>query len=285
MSAISFMYLSSITLSVDVNLFLYPSERLKTYEASKNNKYFTFRKQLTPQEEKFQHSSLQKTHPPSSSSLNTTLAERKTMCGRLVKWNYLFRYTKHAMTRDEMTKNNMQPTSSASEVSYILAYCSQTSFCLSKAKKSVTKRMNIYNNARLRKVCFLYTVIGPENSRQPPNLSDANKSQSRLGHSCFPALPAACLFSFEFSLARIEIIPLFWLAVVITLVLVLRHSMDMHSMRAVKELSSISQRHAFIADDRSNETIEQKTRSKVIPRVGTLSVSIYLSNIISEDKI
>lgn len=56
-------------------------------------------------------------------------------------------------------------------------------------------------------------------------------------------------------------------------------------MRAVKELSSISQRHAFIADDRSNETIEQKTRSKVIPRVGTLSVSIYLSNIISEDKI
>lgn len=61
--------------------------------------------------------------------------------------------------------------------------------------------------------------------------------------------------------------------------------MDMHSMGAVKELSSISQRHAFIADDRSNETIEQKTRSKVIPRVGTLSVSIYLSNIISEDKI
>ena len=71
----------------------------------------------------------------------------------------------------------------------------------------------------------------------------------------------------------------------IALVLVLRHSMDMHSMRAVKELSSISQRHAFIADDRSNETIGQKTRSKVIPRVGTLSVSIYLSNIISEDKI
>ena len=71
----------------------------------------------------------------------------------------------------------------------------------------------------------------------------------------------------------------------ITLVSVLRHSMDMRSMRAVKELSSISQRHAFIADDRSNETIEQKTRSKVIPRVGTLSVSIYLSNIISEDKI
>lgn len=85
MSAISFMYLSSITLSVDVNLFLYPSERLKTYEASKNNKYFTFRKQLTPQEEKFQHSSLQKTHPPSSSSLDTTLAERKTMCDQLVK--------------------------------------------------------------------------------------------------------------------------------------------------------------------------------------------------------
>ena len=56
-------------------------------------------------------------------------------------------------------------------------------------------------------------------------------------------------------------------------------------MRAVKELSSISQRHAFIADDRSNEAIGQKTRSKVIPRVGTLSVSIYLSNIISEDKI
>ena len=108
-----------------------------------------------------------------------------------------------------MMKNNMQPTSSASEVSYILAYCSQTSFCLSKAKKSVIKRINIYNNPRLRRVCFLYTVIGPENSRQPPNVSDANKSQSRLGHSCFPALPAACLFSFEFSLARIEIIPLF----------------------------------------------------------------------------
>ena len=105
-----------------------------------------------------------------------------------------------------MTKNNMQPTSSAPEVSYILAYCSQTSFCLSKAKKSVIKRMNIYNNPRLSRVCFLYTVIGPENSRQPPNVSDANKSQSRLGHSCFPALPAACLFSFEFSLARIEII-------------------------------------------------------------------------------
>ena len=56
-------------------------------------------------------------------------------------------------------------------------------------------------------------------------------------------------------------------------------------MRAVKELSSISQRHAFIADDRSNEAIGQKTRSEVIPRVGTLSASIYLSNIITEDKI
>ena len=61
--------------------------------------------------------------------------------------------------------------------------------------------------------------------------------------------------------------------------------MDMRSMRAVNELSSIYQRHAFIADDRSNETIGQKTCSEIIPRIGTLSVSIYLSNIISEDKI
>ena len=85
-----------------------------------------------------------------------------------------------------MTKNNMQPTSSASEVSYILAYCSQTSFCLSKAKKSVVKRMNIYNNPRLRKVCFLYTVIGPENSRQPPNLSDATKANRDSVTRVFP---------------------------------------------------------------------------------------------------
>ena len=71
----------------------------------------------------------------------------------------------------------------------------------------------------------------------------------------------------------------------ITLVLVLRHSMDMRSMREVNGLSSISQKHAFIADHRSNETIGQETCSEVIPRVGTLSISIYLSNIISEDKI
>ena len=49
-------------------------------------------------------------------------------------------------------------------------------------------------------------------------------------------------------------------------------------MRAVKELSSISQRHAFIADDRSNEpSLGKKHVVRSFPELGHyLQVFIYL---------
>ena len=76
----------------------------------------------------------------------------------------------------------------------------------------------------------LCSVIGSENSRHLLNQSDAKtKTNHNLVTQVFPRLrPATCVY-FEFSLAPSET-GIFLLAVVITLVLDLRHSIEKRSM-------------------------------------------------------
>ena len=72
---------------------------------------------------------------------------------------------------------------------------------------------------------LLRSVIGPENSRHSRNQSDA-KTKTDLVTFVFPRFRQFCRLYFEFPLARKGIFLFFPLAVVSTLVLVLRHSIE-----------------------------------------------------------
>ena len=67
-------------------------------------------------------------------------------------------------------------------------------------------------------------VIGPEKSHHPLNQSNAKQTPIENWSPVFPALQAVELFSCWVFIGSQRCFPLFWLAVVITLVLVLRNS-------------------------------------------------------------
>ena len=74
---------------------------------------------------------------------------------------------------------------------------------------------------------FIRSVIGAGNSHHTFNQSKVKWNQPRLGHSRFPALSVVCSFLLWILIGYLWYLPLFWLAAVITLGLVVRQPIKM----------------------------------------------------------
>lgn len=88
---------------------------------------------------------------------------------------------------------------------------------------------------------LLYFPIGPENWRHSLNQSDGNNNQSQLGRPRFPAVSQVCLFLLWALIGFSGCFRSFWLTVIITLVLVLQHSVEKLSMQRTQYLGHLHQ--------------------------------------------